>query len=603
MKIKAIALLFCIILVSGSQARAELLADDSWFAPCSIVLSSESNLLYIGSERTKRIVVWDTNSKQAVREFMAPGSITGMALSKGPKFLWATEMNGCFDYITRFELKSAKQTSRRFSFRGLCSPVVCSTKNRLFACCRYSNEILEFELSTLKLLRAIPVEREPIAMALTPDDQRLWISHHLPSGPANASIVASSVSVVDATTFQVLTNISLPNGSTSLNGIAISPDGVWACVTHNFARFKVPAIQVQQGWMNDSAISLFDVKRMMPVATLLLDDSLKGAANPWAANWSGDSELLCITHSGTHELSVINFASLKTNLTSFTHGTLVDDLTFVKPYRHRVSLGGNGPRSLVVDKRKAWVAEYFSDSLSEIDCSKPALIEHYRLNTQSQTNDPVRWGEQLFFDATLANQNWQSCASCHPDARMDGLNWDLPNDGIGNPKSTKSLLLSHKTPPAMSLGIRETAETAVRAGLRGILFAVRPEKEAEAIDTYLKSLQPLPSPWLVSGRLSSSASRGKNIFNKLGCVSCHPPPLYTNLKAYDIGTGTGKEIHALFDTPTLVECWRTSPYLHDGSAKNIQDALTKHKLDDLNGGVGKLTSKQLQDLIAFVLSL
>ena len=35
---------------------------------------------------------------------------------------------------------------------------------------------------------------------------------------------------------------------------------------------------------------------------------------------------------------------------------------------------------------------------------------------------------------------------------MDGLNWDLLNDGIGNPKNTRNLLYAHKTPPAMRWG-------------------------------------------------------------------------------------------------------------------------------------------------------
>ncbi|MHC4147198.1 MAG: cell surface protein, partial [Planctomycetota bacterium] len=78
-----------------------------------------------------------------------------------------------------------------------------------------------------------------------------------------------------------------------------------------------------------------------------------------------------------------------------------------------------------------------------------------------------RRGEMLFNDALLCFQSWQSCASCHPsDARVDALNWDLLNDGLGNPKNTKSLLLSHETPPAMITGIRENAEIAVRAGFR-----------------------------------------------------------------------------------------------------------------------------------------
>ena len=126
----------------------------------------------------------------------------------------------------------------------------------------------------------------------------------------------------------------------------------------------------------------------------------------------------------------------------------------------------------------------------------------------------------LFHDAEICFQHWQSCATCHPDARVDGLNWDLMNDGMGNPKNTRSMLLVHQGGPAMSLGVRASAEEAVRAGFRRSLFAVRPEEDAAAVDAYLKSLQPVPSPHLVDGHLSPAAERGKKIFfdPKVGCA-------------------------------------------------------------------------------------
>jgi len=120
----------------------------------------------------------------------------------------------------------------------------------------------------------------------------------------------------------------------------------------------------------------------------------------------------------------------------------------------------------------------------------------------------------LFNDARICFQNWQSCASCHPDGRADGLNWDLLNDGTGNPKQTKSLLFSHKTPPSMITGIRSNAETAVRAGLRHILFSEQPEETAAAMDTYLRSLKPVPSPYLRNGKLSEAAKRGKKLLKR-----------------------------------------------------------------------------------------
>ena len=219
-----------------------------------------------------------------------------------------------------------------------------------------------------------------------------------------------------------------------------------------------------------------------------------------------------------------------------------------------------------------------------------------------QTPQPteVRRGEMLFHDANLCFQRWQSCASCHPDARADGLNWDLLNDGLGTPKNTKSMLWSHRTPPAMSLGVRETAETAVRAGLHHIQFVVRPETDAAAIDAYLKSLEPLPSPYLAG---DAKAERGKRVYEKAGCQECHTPPLYTSLKSYDVGTGTAREAGEAFDTPTLVELWRTAPYLHDGRAATLEEVLTKCNPGDRHGKTSSLSAAELDELVAYLLSL
>jgi cytochrome c peroxidase len=214
-----------------------------------------------------------------------------------------------------------------------------------------------------------------------------------------------------------------------------------------------------------------------------------------------------------------------------------------------------------------------------------------------------RQGELFFNDADLCFQQWQSCASCHPDGRADALNWDLLNDGMGNPKNTKSMVLSHVTPPSMVSGIRDSAETAVRAGIRHIQFAVRPEEDAEAIDAYLKSLEPVPSPTLENGTLSESAKRGEGVFDRAGCARCHSGPYFTNLKSYDVGTGAGREAGKAFDTPTLVELWRTGPFLHDGRAATIEAILTICNPDDQHGATSGLTPEEIEDLSAFLSSI
>jgi cytochrome c peroxidase len=219
--------------------------------------------------------------------------------------------------------------------------------------------------------------------------------------------------------------------------------------------------------------------------------------------------------------------------------------------------------------------------------------------------DAVRLGNYYFHDGNLCLQGWQSCASCHPDdARVDGFNWDLLNDGIGNPKSTRSLLLSFETPPAMFLGVRTNAAVAVRAGLKAILFTNAPESVAGAIDAYLKSLKPVPSPHLVHGRLSASSRRGAKLFQTVGCADCHVPGRFTDLKSHDVGTRRSFDRPGdLFYTPTLIEVWRTAPYLHDGSAATIREVLTRRNPANEHGITKDLSAQELDDLCEYVLSL
>ena len=189
-----------------------------------------------------------------------------------------------------------------------------------------------------------------------------------------------------------------------------------------------------------------------------------------------------------------------------------------------------------------------------------------------------RRGEMLFFDATICFQHWQSCGSCHPDARVDGLNWDLPNDGLGNPKNTRNLLHVFHGGPAMSLGVRESAAAAVRAGVTHILFAVRPEEDALALDAYIKSLQPVPSPYLVDGKLSPAAEHGKQLFFSpaLNCAECHPGPYYCDKKSHSVGSlGKYDKPTDQFNTPRLTEVWRTAPYMHDGHYLTIPELFSK----------------------------
>jgi cytochrome c peroxidase len=75
------------------------------------------------------------------------------------------------------------------------------------------------------------------------------------------------------------------------------------------------------------------------------------------------------------------------------------------------------------------------------------------------------------------------------------------------------------------------------------------------------------------------------------------------MESYKLGLGTGQDAGKPFDTPTLIEVWRTAPYLHDGRARTIRDVLTKDNPKDRHGATSTLTQEELNDLIEYVLSL
>jgi mono/diheme cytochrome c family protein len=376
----------------------------------------------------------------------------------------------------------------------------------------------------------------------------------------------------------------------------------------------MPTTQVERGWTNCNNLTVIDVRTGKRIATVSIDNVDRGVANPWALAWTADGRNLCVSQAGTHDVTVIDFPALIAKLNRVAAARkpppvnyVYNDLAFLEGLSVRQDLRGKGPRCMVMVGWRAYVGEYFSDSLTVLDINAIGtplgpIVKVVPLGPKQEIT-AVRKGEMLFNDGKRCFQSWLSCATCHPDGRADGFRRDLVNDGVGNPKKTKSLVGAHKTAPSMVTGVRPNAETAVRARIRTGLFATWPEADAAAVDAYLKSLKPTPSPYLVGGKLSVSARRGKALFAQARCASCHKGPYLTDMKKYDLGTGERINRNVKFDTPTLREVWRTAPYLHHGRAVSIMDVLTKFNPDDKHGVTSKLTKKQLADLAAYVLSL
>ncbi len=597
-----------------------------------VAISKDGQKVYASDQTADSIITINTKTDEKIAEWPVPGEPTGLALSADGKILYmASRKTGTVAAVDTTSGKLLLQAD--VGVRPMCLALGERT-GRLYVCNTASNSISVLDLKSFKVITEIPVGREPRFAALTPDETMLLVSNSLPNDPSDAKIVAGTVSVIDTRTLKVTDMIKLCNGATNLRGIAVSPDGAWAYCVHTVSRFNVPTSQLDRGWMNTSGLSIIDLRDRKLDTTVLLDSIDRGAADPDGIVLSPGGTQLYISLSGTHEIEAVDIGRLRDLLDGRLMDNLpekegdpttdiwrrikenpearlelVNDLGAMDCMEliHRFPSGGTGPRGICIapNGKQLYTANYFSGTLTAVDTVTGELTAVINSGIQPQES-LMRKGERVFQDASICYQTWQSCATCHPDGRNDGLRWDLLNDGTGNPKKTRSLVRSFEISPVMSRGVRANAKVAVRAGFRFILFNDNAGDDADAVDAYLKSLPPEPSPFRsANGALNASAERGKKLFfGKAGCGNCHQGPIFTDMQPYEvIPPASFDHPGDRFITTRLVELYRTAPYLHDGRAATLMDVLTTFNKDDRHGITSGLNKQELQDLVEFLRSL
>ncbi len=143
----------------------------------------------------------------------------------------------------------------------------------------------------------------------------------------------------------------------------------------------------------------------------------------------------------------------------------------------------------------------------------------------------------------------------------------------------------------------------------------------ENFESFMRLLAPIDRD--LSG---VSGQEGERVFAAIGCASCHVPalatgrssdplfdrklvPLFSDLLLHDIGTGDGivqgaaqpEEIR----TPALWGLRMRRPFLHDGSAATVADAVARHRNEGELARVGfeRLSTTDRELLLAFLRSL
>ena len=586
-----------------------LSAEQRYLSPSDIAVSQDGSVLYIACATANRIQLFDVETEKITSHFEVEG-VREFALSPDESRLFAL----CGEFkgrLVEIDTKSGKVVRSFPAGHTPMSPVVSPDGKTLFFCNRFSRadqpDVHAFDIASGKIRASARAIREPITMKLSKDGKFLWVVNHLPLMEANRDQVFASLNIYSSADLKSVATLDMPPGSFAIRGSALSNDGRYLFVSHTIGRFTVPTTHLDRGWINTSAVSIFDAIGRQYINTVLLDDTMQGAANPWGLTLTEDDAWLCVNASGTHEVIAVNMKEMFERIENAkVPEEIVNNLAFLYDAKTRVKLEGEGARAIVVKGDFIYVPMYFSDSVNVIEMWDDGPGGAYALPLKEAAKpDLVRAGEMAFNDATFCYQHWQSCASCHPDVRSDGTNWDLLNDGIGNPKQSRSLLYTHKTSPVMITGTRGSAEIAITSGFSHIQFHQVTQERDDSVNEYLKSVEPIPSPYLTKdGSLTDSAERGKRVFNgKAKCVKCHMPPYYGDRTKYSFGLGSDGDRDREFATPILIECWRTAPYMYDGRALSIKDVITVDNKNNLHGHTQDLAEQEVEDLAEYVKSL
>ena len=462
-------ILFCIVFATFATVGPSLAKASDFLSPVSVAASNDGKTLYIAHATAGQIAVFDIASGKVIKTISVGDKPLGIAISTDGTSLYVTSAvaSGCLQIVdaARGAVIDTIETGH--------SPVAVTILpggKRLYVCNKFDDNIGVIDLTEKKQIATIDVIRQPIGAAITPDGRFLFVANHLPAGAADGDYIAANVSVIDTEKNTLVKNIELPSGSTNLRGITISPDGKNVYVTHILGRYPIPVTLLESGWVNTNAMTVIDAVNQKFVNTVLVDDVSLGAADPHSVICTADGNTILITHSGSHELSVIDRKALHLRLLparsardfmseisstsgnkfgddSYCANDIPNDLTFMRGIRQRIRIKGNGPRGFAFVGDKAYIGEYFTDSIGVIDIGEvEPQVKSIPLGKQIPLTK-IRRGELFFNDSSLGFQMWHSCTSCHTsNGRVDGLNRDLLNDGIGNAKNTKSLLLAHSTP-------------------------------------------------------------------------------------------------------------------------------------------------------------
>ncbi|MBN8613414.1 MAG: c-type cytochrome [Deltaproteobacteria bacterium] len=185
-------------------------------------------------------------------------------------------------------------------------------------------------------------------------------------------------------------------------------------------------------------------------------------------------------------------------------------------------------------------------------------------------------GHQLFhmdLGGTIA------CATCHPGGGDDGHVWTFMATGSIRTQTLEGVV---GLPPYHRAGNVPSFEALLR-GLEPQMDAPPlDDARTDALERWLAAMPATPRGISATPEL---VAEGEALFAREACASCHAGELGTDRQLHEIATGTAL-------TPPLAGIAARAPYLTDGRALDLEDALDRHAVE--------VTERERDALVAYL---
>ena len=603
------------IAAKPAPKQAAALPKERYLSPIEMAFSPDGRVLYVVCQDSDELRAVDPASGKTIKSVSVGHVPRGLALSPDAQRIYVT--NAWSDTVAVIDantFETVQTLKTGFEPAGVVTDKVGST---LYVANRLSNDVSVIDLKTGEELKRLVAGTGASYLTLSPDGKFIYCTHIYPDPGPYRTRPDSEVTVIDTESQRVVDRKMLPNVAGMFH-VAVSADGRLGVVAQLRPKNLIPLAHVEHGWVFGDSLTLFgsDVGGIVEVP---LDELDRYYALPWGVAITPDKSKIFLTTAGSQSVTVIDVASLLKTIHS-RRKPFINDLSASADYvSARIAVGRN-PRGVVLspDGNRLYVANRLDDTISVIDTKTDRVTATLDLGGP-KTIDALRRGERLFYSSEFSFQGQFGCSNCHIDATIDGLEWDLEPDGFGKDIVDNRLLENLAgTEPFKWNGGNPDMPTECGPRTEKFFFRSQSFNQQQLTDlvTFVYSLPYRPNRnRLANGDLTRTQEHGKAIFERTvakdgapipvtnQCTYCHSGPKYTNQHQVDVGSGKPTDRSPVVDVPQLSNVAYSAPYLHDGSARSMEEIWTIFNPKDTHGVTNDLTKDELNDLIEYLKTL